>query len=40
MEGIYIFGLLFIISLISVICCVECINDADKRPDPIQYHRV
>ena len=40
MNGIIIFGLLFLIALIAIICCMECLNDVDKKSNITQYHRV
>jgi hypothetical protein len=40
MDGIYIFGLLLVAALIAIICCIECLNDVERKSNTTQYHRV
>ena len=40
MDGMLIFGLLLLIAVIAIICCMECLNDVERKSNTTQYHRV
>ena len=40
MEGIYILGIILLISIPSIICCIMYINDIDKPKQESKYYRV
>lgn len=40
MDGMLIFGILLLIALIAIICCMECMKDVERKPNTTQYHRV